>query len=111
MKLFLNFILSAILAFVILLILPGLTTNYWTAAFVALVLGIINISIRPLLALLSIIPTFVTIIVSLFFMNGVIVVLADWMIDSFTAENIWFVVLFSGILAVANWGIHRLVWR
>lgn len=112
MKLFANFALSVIAAFIALLLLPGLgISQYAIAVFIALAIGLANISIKPLLLLLSIIPTFTTIVLALFFFNGLIIVLSDWLIEGFTAEGTGYVILFSGVVAVANWGIHRLLWK
>ena len=112
MKLFINFLLSSIVAFVAIIFLPGLdVTTYWTAAFIGLVIGVLNVSIKPLLAILSIIPTFITIIITLFFLNGVVIVLSDWIIEGFSTESTVYVILYSAVVAILNWGVHRLVWK
>lgn len=112
MKLFINFILSSITALIIILILPGLgIDSYWLAAFVSLILGLINISIKPFLAMFSVIPTFFTIILALFLLNAAVIILADWVFERFYAENSLYVALFSAVLALINWGIHRLIWK
>ncbi len=112
MKLFINFLLSAIVAFAAVEFLPGLDVyNYWTAIFIAIIIGLINISIKPFLMILSIIPTFLTIVLALFFFNGLVVVLSDWMIEGFSAERTWYVILFSAVVSILNWGIHRLIWK
>ena len=112
MKLFLNFVLSGIVAFFAILFLPGLDVDsYWIATFIAILIGLINISIKPFLAILSIIPTFVTIFLALFFFNGAVIVLSDWIFEGFSAENSWYVILFSAVVSILNWGIHRVVWK
>ena len=112
MKLFLNFVLSGIVAFAAVSFLPGLyVANYWIAIFIAIVIGLINISIKPFLSILSIIPTFITIFLALFFFNGAVIVLSDWIIEGFDAENSWYVILFSAVVSILNWGVHRVVWK
>ena len=70
MKLFINFLLSSLVAFAAIEFLPGLDVdNYLIAIFIALIIGLINISIKPFLLILSIIPTFITIVLALFFFN------------------------------------------
>ena len=61
--------------------------------------------------MLSIIPTFTTIVLALFFFNGLIIVLSDWLTEGFTAEGAGYVILFSGVVAIVNWGIHRMIWK
>lgn len=112
MKIFINFLLSAILTFAAILFLPGLDVNSNMAvAYIALAVGVINISVKPLLEVCSIVPTFATIILALFFLNGAVVVLADWMLEGFSAEGMGYVILFSTIVSLLNWGVHRLLYR
>lgn len=112
MKLFINFLLSSIVAFAAIEFLPGLDVKYyWIAIFISLVIGLINISIKPFLAIWSIIPTFVTIVLALFFFNGLVIVLSDWIIEGFSAEGTGYVILFSAVISILNWGIHRLIWK
>lgn len=112
MKLFINFVLSSIVAFAAIFFLSGLhVDSYWIAGFIAIVIGLINISIKPFLMILSIIPTFITIVLALFFFNGAVIVLSDWIIEGFSAESSWYIILFSAIVSILNWGIHRVVWK
>lgn len=112
MKLFINFLLSSLVAFAAIEFLPGLDVdNYLIAIFIALIIGLINISIKPFLLILSIIPTFITIVLALFFFNGLIIVLSDWIIEGFSAEGTWYVILFSAVISILNWCIHRLIWK
>ncbi|MEG1838569.1 MAG: phage holin family protein [Bacteroidaceae bacterium] len=112
MKLFINFILSAVIAFGAIEFLPGLhADSYWIVTFIALILGVINVSVRPLLEISSVIPTFITIIIAIFLLSGAVVVLAEWTIEGFTNEGLGYVALFSAVVAVLNWGVHRLVWK
>lgn len=112
MKLFINFLLSTIVAFAAVEFLPGLDVdNYRIAIFIAIIIGLINISIKPFLLILSIIPTFVTIILTLFFFVGMVVVLSDWIFEGFSAEGTGYVILFSAVVSILNWGIHKVVWK
>lgn len=112
MKIFINFLLSAIITFLAILLLPGLDVDsYYIAAGMAVFLGIINICVKPLLEVLSIVPTFITIILALFFFNGAVLVVADWTLEDFSAEGTGYVILFSAIVAILNWGIHRVLYK
>ena len=112
MKIVINFLLSAIVSFIAVLFLPGLDVNgYLPAIYIAVVLGIFNVCIKPLLEVLSIVPTFITIILALFFFNGAVLVLADWILEDFAAEGTGYVILFSAVVAIVNWGIHRVLYQ
>lgn len=112
MKLLINFLISSIVIYLTITFLPGIDAHSTlTAAAVAGILGLINISIKPFLLLFDIIPTLFTIIFALFFINGTIIVLSDWIIDDFSAESLWHVALFSAVISVLDWCIHKLVWK
>ena len=112
MKLLINFLISSIVIYLAITFLPGIDAHSTlTAAAVAGILGLINISIKPFLLLFDIIPTLFTIIFALFFINGTIIVLSDWIIDDFSAESLWHVALFSAVISVLDWCIHKLVWK
>lgn len=112
MKLLINFLISSIMIYLAITFLPGIDAHSTlTAATVASVLGLANISIKPFLILFDIIPTLFTIVFALFFINGAIVVLSDWIIDDFSTESLWYVILFSAVISVLDWCIHKLVWR
>lgn len=112
MKLLINFLISSIVIYLAIIFLPGIDAeSTLTAAAVAGILGLTNISIKPFLLLFDVIPTLLTIIIALFFINGAIVVLSDWIIDDFVAESFWYVVLFSAVVSVLDWCIHKIVWK
>lgn len=112
MKLLINFLISSIVIYLAIIFLPGIDAHSTlTAAAIAGILGLTNISIKPFLMLFDIIPTLFTIVFALFFINGAIVVLADWIIDDFSTENLWYVMLFSAVISVLDWCIHKLIWK
>lgn len=112
MKLLINFFISSIVIYLAIIFLPGMDAgSVSTAASIAGILGLINISIKPFLMLFDIIPTFFTIVIALFFINGAIVVLSDWIIDDFSTESLGYVVLFSAVISVLDWCVHKVVWK
>lgn len=112
MKIFINFLLSAAITYLVVIFLPGLDVyNHLAAVYIALAVGVFNICVKPLLEVCSIVPTFITIILALFFLNGAVVVVADWTLEGFAAEGTGYVILFSAVTSILNWGIHRLLYR
>ena len=109
MKMTMNFIASVALIYLTIIIMPGIESGgFWNAAFVAILLGIFNITVKPGLQLLSIIPTLLTILVFLLVANGAILIMADWLIDSFAVNSFGTAIMFSIIICAINWGLHRL---
>lgn len=112
LKILINFLASTIISFLAMLFLPGLDIRSYGIMFLlAIILGIVNISVKPLIETGGVIPTFITIFIALFFLNGAVIVLGDWIIEGFSAERFGYVVLFSVTLTILNWGIHQLIYN
>ncbi len=112
MKVFINFAVSFFITFLTVLFLPGLDVNgYLVALYIGLAIGVINICVKPLLEVCGIIPTSWTILTALFFMNGAVIVLADWMLEDLSIEGIGYVILFSAVVSILNWAIHKIIWK
>ena len=112
MKLFINFAVSFFVTFLTVLFLPGLDVNgYLVALYIGLAIGVINICVKPLLEVCGIIPTSLTILTALFFTNGAVIVLADWTLEDISVEGIGYVILFSAVVSILNWAIHKIIWK
>ena len=108
MKMTMNFFLSVIVTYLVLILMPGIEVgNIWTGILLAILLGIFNIIVRPALELLSIIPTLLTILLFLLIINGGILVMVDWFMDSVSVNSLSTVIMFSIIIALAYLGLHR----
>ena len=109
MKITMNFVASVVLIYLTIIFMPGIESGgFWNAAFIALLLGIFNILVRPGLQMLSVIPTLLTILLFLLVANGAILIMADWLMDSFKVASFGTAVMFSIIICAINWGLHRL---
>ncbi|TPV35813.1 phage holin family protein [Paucihalobacter ruber] len=101
MKLIVKFILSAIAVVLISKLLPGVTVvDYFTALLVAVVLAILDLFVRPLLILLTLPATILTLGLFLLVINGLIILLADYLVTGFTVSSIWTAMLFSILLTI-----------
>jgi putative membrane protein len=84
-------------------LLPGVdVTDYWTALIVALVLSMANILVKPILVILTIPITIMTLGLFLLVINALIILLADYLVDGFVVNGFWWALLFSLILSVFN---------
>lgn len=82
-------------------LLPGISVNgYSTAIAVAAVLGLLNAFVKPLLVVLSLPVTFLTLGLFMLVINTVIILLAGWMVGGFHVENFWWALLFSVIVSI-----------
>ena len=107
MKLILRLLVTAAVAFILAQLLPGVEVEkYSTAIWFAIVLGLLNIFIKPLLILLTLPLTIVTFGLFLFVINTIIVLLAsDWVkgfkIDGF-ADGLLFSLLLTLITSLLS---------
>ena len=103
MNLVLKLLLSALAVFTLAHFLPGVTLSgdiYINAIIVALVLGVLNVLLKPVLVLLTLPITIVTLGLFLLIINALIILLADKLIDGFSVNSIWTAILFSILLSI-----------
>ncbi len=99
MKLILRILLSALAVVILAKILPGIgVDSYTTAVIVAIVLSLLNFIVKPLLVLLTLPVTILTLGLFLLIINALIILMADGLIDGFQVQSIWWALLFSLLL-------------
>lgn len=110
MKFIVKFVLSAIAVVLISKLLPGVTViDYFTAFLVAVVLAVLNLFVRPLLILLTLPATILTLGLFLLVVNGLIILLVDHLISGFTVSSIWTAMLFSILLTILQSIFHSVL--
>lgn len=77
--------------------------HWWLTIIVAVVLGFINTAVRPIVKILSLPITLLTLGIFSLVINGLMVLLCGWLIDGFHVDGLWAGILFSIILAAVNW--------
>jgi putative membrane protein len=73
--------------------------SFWTAIVFAVVLAILNIFIKPLIILLTLPVTILTLGLFLFIINALVVALASKFVQGITIASFWWALLFSLILS------------
>jgi putative membrane protein len=108
MKLLLIWFLNALALLTVAYVLPGITVDGFTAALVAaLILGLINTLLRPLLILLTLPVTMVTFGLFILVINGLLFWFAGSVLKGFEVGGFWVGVMgallysiFSSVLAM-----------
>lgn len=101
MNYFIKLLISAALVILLSKILPGIAvSNYLTAVLVALVLALLNTFLKPLLILLTLPVTVLSLGLFLFAINAIIVLLASKLIDGFSVSGFWNALLFSLVFSL-----------
>lgn len=101
MNLILKIVLTAVAVLVIAHFLPGVSVvNFTSAVIVAVVLALLRVTIKPLLIILTLPVTIVTLGLFLLVINALIIMLADSLIDGFNVTGFWIALIFSLILSL-----------
>lgn len=100
-------LISAVAVWVTAWLLEGVTVEpWWAAIIVAVVLGLINTFIRPVVKLLALPLNIVTLGLFSLVINALMVMLCDWFTPYLQVENFLYALWFSIVLTVVNWVLH-----
>lgn len=103
MNFILRLLVTAAVAFGLAEVLPGVRVDtYWTAIVFALVLALLNFIVKPILIILTLPVTILTLGLFLFIINAVVVLLAAKFVDGFAISNIWWALIFAILLSVIS---------
>ena len=110
MNYILKILLSAIAVFVLANIVPGISIeSYTTAILVAIVLGLLNTLVRPLLIFFTIPLTLITLGLFLLIINAIMVLLSDYFISGFNVSGLFSAILFSILLSLTQSVLYKLL--
>lgn len=104
MKTLIHFLVSTLAILITAYVLPGVHVSGLVSAFVlAVVLGAINLILRPILIFFTLPITILTMGLFILVINGLLVMLAGVIVPGFTVDNFWWALLFGIVLAIINW--------
>jgi len=101
MNLIIRLFVTAIVAYLLTKILPGVHfEGFSTAIIFAIVLGVLNLIVKPVLSLLGLPLTIITLGLFALVINAVIMLIADYFIDSMVIDGFWWALIFSVLLSI-----------
>ena len=104
MKTLIHFIVSTIAILITAYVLPGVHVSGLLAAFIlAVVLGAINLILRPIFIFLTLPLTIISLGIWVLFINALLVLLASYIVPGFTVDSFWWAFLFGIVLAIVSW--------
>ena len=109
-KFLLKILITTVNVFVLAYILPGIhivDNNIVTAILVALVLSLLDAVIKPVLILLTLPATILTLGLFLFVINACIILLDAPFVHGFEVKDFWHALLFSVLLSFFNSMVHK----
>jgi putative membrane protein len=91
-------------------LLPGVAVEGFLAALVtALILGLINAIIRPVLILLTLPLNILTLGLFTLVINALLIMLAATIVPGFAVQGFWWALLFGIVLAIVNFALSPLL--
>ena len=108
MGILINWIVSALAILAAAYLLPGVHVTSFIAALVAaVVLGIINAIIKPVLLILTLPINILTLGLFTFVINALVILLAANLVPGFSVDSFWWALIFSVVLSVISSFLHR----
>jgi putative membrane protein len=109
MKLLFRILITALLVMAIAYIMKGVVVDEFTTALtVAIVLGLLNLLVKPILVLFTLPVTIVTLGLFLLVINAAMILLCDHFIDGFSVSSFWTAMLFSIILSLSQSLVYQI---
>ncbi|MCB0558418.1 MAG: phage holin family protein [Lewinellaceae bacterium] len=103
MRFIISLLINGLLVYLAAEILPGVSVaGYMEAILVAMLLGFVNFFIRPILTILTLPITIITLGLFLLVINGAMVLLVDWLLPGFSVDGLFWAIVFTIILAIFN---------
>jgi putative membrane protein len=108
MNIVLRILISAIVAFALSYILSGVhIQSFITALILAIVLGLLNLFVKPILVILTLPITIFTFGLFLFVINALIILLAAKFVNGFRVDGFWWALLFSLLLSILTSFLYK----
>ncbi|MFC1722198.1 phage holin family protein [Patescibacteria group bacterium] len=103
MKLILQLLIGTLSVMIAAYIIPGvMVASFFTAFVVAVVLGVLNVFVKPVLLLLTLPINVLTLGLFTFVINVGLIFIADYLVDGFSVESILAALLFGLVMSFVN---------
>ncbi len=109
MHVLIRILVTAVLVLLLAQWLPGVTVvDFMSALLVAVVLGLLNIFVKPVLVLLTLPITILSLGLFLLVINALIIQFSSYIVGGFRVESFWIAMLFSVVLSLAQSIVYSL---
>lgn len=99
---FRNWLISIVTILTAAYLLPGVTVTIVGAVVLAVVLGAINIFVKPIISILTLPLTIVTLGLFSLVINAGLILLAARIVPDFTVDGFWTALVFSIVVSLLN---------
>jgi putative membrane protein len=109
MNLVIRILLTAGLVMLIAHLLPGVKVDsFIQSVYVAIILGLLNVFIKPIIILFTLPVTILTLGLFLLVINALLVLLCSNIVGGFYVESFWTAMFFSIILSISQSLVYKL---
>lgn len=109
MKLIIKLLTNGLAVMIAAYLLPGVHVQSFFVAIVAgVVLGVVNMIVRPILTILTLPLSILTLGLFTFVINGLCVLIASNFVPGFAISSFGWALLFSIVLSLINWFLNTL---
>ena len=107
-KWFFKVLVCSVNVFVLAYILPGIAiVDFFFFIIVAVVLSLLDAIVKPLLIILTLPATILTLGLFLFVINAAIILLDAYFVHGFKVDSFWYALLLSAVLSFFNSLVHK----
>ncbi|MCR4284280.1 MAG: phage holin family protein [Parcubacteria group bacterium] len=107
MKILIHWLISAIAILISAYLLSGVYVDgFITAVIIAIVLGAVNGFVRPVLVVLTLPITILTLGLFLLILNTLLIMLVEVVVPGFEIDSFWWALIFGIVLSVINAILH-----
>src|SRR5438105_14154980 len=109
MYLLLRWLINTVALFLLVQFVPGFHADSWvTLAVAALVLGLLNAIVKPILFFLTLPLTIITLGLFLIVLNGIILELTAWLVPGFRIDSFVWACVGAIVLGLISLVTHRI---
>ena len=110
MRFLIRWIVNAAAVFLAANLVPGISVSGFGAALVAgLILGFVNAIIKPILIILTLPFTIVTLGLFIFVVNAICLALVAWLVPGLTISGFWPAFFGAIVISLVSWLLHAIV--
>jgi putative membrane protein len=112
LRLVVVWLINALALMAVAYLMPSITVSSFGAALIAaLVLGLVNAFVRPVLILLTLPATLLTLGLFIFVLNGLLFWMVGSWLEGFAVAGFWAAVLGAILFSIVSWALSALVLR
>ena len=110
MRLLLVWLVNTVSLIAVAYLMPSISVaSFTTAVVAALILGLVNTVIRPILVVLTLPATILTLGLFIFILNGLLFWMVGTWIDGFVVDGFWAGFFGAIVYSIVSWALSALV--